>query len=117
MSKKVVPITAAPVRRSGFVNTAPPHLQSIFINAARAAMGQPDEDEAAWCLGKLVKITFNFERESITGTVTRIIRHPSSEGVTYLVLDHEEKVRYPLNSIQSIELVQAPELPPGGEDE
>lgn len=116
MSKKVVPITAAPVRRSGFINTAPPHLQSEFINAARAAMGQPGEEEVERYFRRCIKITFNGGRLSVTGTLTDIIKHPSTVGATYLVLDHDQTRRYSLNSIQSIELVQVPELTEG-EDE
>src|SRR5215469_15131654 len=114
MTDEIVPITG---RRSGLTNPAPAHLQSIFIESARTAMGQPDEEDATWCLGKLVTITFNHEREPVTGTITHIIRHPSTWHATYLVLDHDEKNRLPLNSIQSIELVDLPLALTQGEEE
>ena len=107
MGKDVVPITAG--RRSGATNVAPPHLQSIFVDAARAAMGQPMDDDAAWCLDKLVTITFNGERAPITGVLTNIIHHPTTApAATYLVLDHDEQHRIHLSTVQSIELVKTP---------
>lgn len=107
MSNKIVPITAHPVRAT---NMAPPHLQAEFIKAARAAMGQPDEYEAMSYLGQRVKLVFNADREPVSGTLTRIVSHPSSTDAPYLILDNDNKVRYALNAIQSIELVDTPEL-------
>jgi hypothetical protein len=95
-----VPIVSR--RRSGASNVAPAHLQEEFINAARAAMGQPMEDDVMDYLGQRVTIVFNGDREPVSGTVTRVVAaHPSG---TYLVLDDDEEHKIPLNAIQSIEL-------------
>jgi len=110
VSNKVIPITAQPVRAT---NMAPPHLQAEFVNAARAAMGQPDLGEVSLYLGQLVKLTFNGDREPVTGVLTRIVSHPSRIDAPYLILDDDNKVHYSLNSIQSIELVDTPELSDG----
>ena len=111
MTDEIVPITASPVRRSGASNLAPANLQSAFIESARTAMGQPDKDEIQDLLGLLVTITFN-GGGSVTGTLTRIIDHPSSTpNSTYLILDDDEHTRYALFSIQSIEEVEVPEPP------
>jgi hypothetical protein len=109
VSNKVVPITAHPVRAT---NMAAPHLQAEFIKAARAAMGQPDEYDVMQYLGQRIKITFNHERGSVTGTLTRIVSHPSRVDAPYLILDNDNQSRYALNAIQSIELVDTPELEP-----
>lgn len=95
-------------RRSGASNVAPAHLQKEFINAARAAMGQPSEKDVTVLLGERVTIVFNGDREPVSGVLTGIISHPA--GI-HLALDNDEKVRYPLNAIQSIEAVDVQHLP------
>jgi hypothetical protein len=101
MPDEIVPIDAKPVRRSGASNVAPAHLQTEFINAARAAMGQPDVSEVTTYLGERVTIVFNGERHPVSGVLTGIVSLPGGIN-SYLVLDNNEDVTYALNSIQSI---------------
>jgi hypothetical protein len=110
MSDEIVPIEATPVRRSGASNVAAPRLQEEFIKAARDAMGQPDVGQAAQYMGKLVRLTFNGDREPVAGRLTEINSHPSSDSA-YLILDHDKKNRYSLITIQSIELMESTASP------
>ena len=101
-----VPTNVAPLqRRSGAKNVSSAHLQNAFISEARTAMGQPDEEEAVRAVGRVVKITFNVDKPPVSGKLTRVINHPSS-APTYVILDDDDNVLYPLNSIQSIEVIE-----------
>lgn len=91
-------------RRSGATNVSAPHLQSAFIDEARVSMGQPSNRDCMSLLGKQVRIIFNVDKAPIVGELTRVINHPANSP-TYLIIDHEEHLLYPLNSIQSIEAV------------
>jgi phospholipase C len=95
----------SPVRRSGAKNVSSPHLQSAFINEARASMGQPTVAEVRAMLNYEITMIFNVDLPPRSGFLTDVIEHPSS-GPAYLVLDHEDTVLYPLNSIQTIERVR-----------
>jgi hypothetical protein len=105
MSDKIIPITAHPVRHPA-TNLAPPGLQAEFIDSARAAMGQPNEQEVLTYVGQLVTLVFNDDRPAVTGMLTRVFaHHPSfSLDVTYLVIDSDEDHMIPLNSVQSIQV-------------
>jgi hypothetical protein len=107
--REIVPVPASPVRRSGATNRAPQRLQAEFINAARAAMGHPMEDDAWALLGEYVTVVFNGDHAPVSGILTGIVDHPTGPR---LVLNHNKKVTFPLASIQSIERYTRPELLP-----
>lgn len=92
-------------RRSAAKNVSSAHLQNAFISEARSAMGQPGEEEAVSVLGRVVKITFNVDKPPVSGKLTRVINHPSS-APTYVILDDDDNVPYPLASIQNIEVIE-----------
>lgn len=88
------------MRRSGAKNVSSPHLQNAFIDEARFAMGQPSQSTVSALVTKRVRLVFNVDKAPVTGTLTAVVNHPTS---TYLVLDDDQNLMYPLNSIQSIE--------------
>lgn len=89
-----------PMRRSGAKNVSSPHLQNAFIDEARFAMGQPSQATVESLVGKWVRLVFNFEHDPVVGRLTEIIRHPAS---TYVVLDDDQNLMFPVHSLQSIE--------------
>jgi hypothetical protein len=106
---KPVPISEVPVvpmqRRSGAKNVSSPHLQAAFIDEARHAMGQPTVEDAQALVGKQIKIVFNVDWTPATGELTEVVTHPSAGSGPYLILDGYRERIYPLNSIQSIDVV------------
>ena len=106
---KPVPISVVggttPVRRSGAKNVSSPHLQAAFIDEARHAMGQPTVEDAQALMGKQVKIVFNVDWTPATGKLTDVVTHPSAGSGPYLILDDYRERIYPLNAIQSIDVV------------
>lgn len=89
-----------PVRRSGARNVSDARLQSAFIDEARSAMGQPSPVYCEDFIGQQVMLIFNVDRAPVKGELTQVLNH--SNGVTYLVLDDNQDVLWPLNSVQEI---------------
>jgi hypothetical protein len=78
-----------------------PAYQTLFIDEARTALGQPGLNVAERLLDHQVTLIFNVDQPAKTGVLTRIISHPTV-GPAYLVLDNDDDILYPLNSIQDI---------------
>jgi hypothetical protein len=78
-----------------------PAYQTMFIDEARTALGQPGLNVAERLLDRRVTLIFNVDLPAKTGVLSRIISHPSV-GPAYLVLDNDDDILYPLNSIQDI---------------
>lgn len=89
-------------RRSAAKNQSAPHLQTAFMDEARASMGQPSAYAAMELLDKRVRLTFNVDKPPVEGVLTSVINHPSN-APAYLVLDNNSHLMYPLNSVQAIE--------------
>jgi hypothetical protein len=106
---KPVPISVVgdttPVRRSGARNVSSPHLQAAFIDEARHAMGAPTVNDAQALVGQEVRLVFNVDWVAATGKLTNVVNHPSAGSGPFLILDDYRERIYPLNSIQSIEVV------------
>jgi hypothetical protein len=88
------------MRRSGAKNVSSPHLQAAFIDEARFSMGQPSRNNVQALVGKRVRLVFNDDHPPMTGVLTDLIHHPTKPLV---VLDDDDRLIYPLNSIQAIE--------------
>jgi hypothetical protein len=101
-SSELVSALESPVerRRSGAKNVSSQHLQNAFIDEARHSMGQPSLEMAQALIGQRVTLTFNVDREPITGYLTNVTQ--PSHGPAYVMLDNDTKLMYPLNSIQEI---------------
>lgn len=91
-----------PAHRSGAKNVAAPHLQNAFIGEARASMGQPTKAQAEDLVGQMVVLHFNVDWSPATGKLTEVI---DAAGGPYLLLDDYRERAYPLNAIQSIEVI------------
>jgi hypothetical protein len=94
-----VPETPPEGRRSGAKNLSAPEYQNAFISEARASMGMPSVQEAEALLGRSVTLVFNVDLPPVRGTLTTVT---TSGNTAYLVLDDDQHLMYPLNSIQEI---------------
>ena len=89
-------------RRSGAKNVSDQRYQTAFISEARASMGQPSYEDALSLLGQYVKLTFNVDWRPAKGVLTDVVENA---GKTHLLLDNYRERVYPLNAIQSIEVL------------
>lgn len=65
-------------------------------------MGQPSYEDALALLGQYVKLTFNVDWRPAKGVLTDVVENA---GKTHLLLDNYRERVYPLNAIQSIEVL------------
>jgi hypothetical protein len=93
------------VRRSGAKNVSAPEYQTAFISEARHVMGQPSEQEAEALVGKLVTLIFNVDKAPVQGKLTAVTTHPAG-APSYLVLNDDHNLLYPLNSVQEIQVAR-----------
>jgi len=90
-------------RRSGAKNVSAPEYQKAFIEESRAVMGQPSVEDAEALVGKYVKLTFNIDWHPVEGVLTQV--NQQEPQPPYLLLDNYRERRYPLYTIQSIQVV------------
>ena len=66
-------------------------------------MGQPSVEDAEALVGKYVKLTFNIDWHPVEGVLTQV--NQQEPQPPYLLLDNYRERRYPLYTIQSIQVV------------